>query len=175
MLQSKRITLRDYREDDWDAVHSYASDAEVVRYMPWGPNSDDETRAFIKLAQESSGAHPRVSFEQAVVLSHTDRPIGGMGLNRYDSQADLGYCFHPSFWGQGFATEAAELILAFGFDILNLHRVFACCDSANTASARVLQKLGMRQEGHLIQDRRLRGKLRDTLLFAVLREEWEQR
>ncbi len=86
-----------------------------------------------------------------------------------------GYCFARPAWGQGFATEAARLILDFGFETLGIHRVRAGCDSENAASLRVLEKLGMRREGYFKHDCQIRGVWRDTVAFAILSDEWASR
>ena len=175
MIQSERLTLRELRGDDFDAVHSYACDVEVVRYMPWGPNTDDETRAFLERAQSYASADPRTGYELAVVETSADRLIGGIGLDANDQQGVLGYCFARPAWGQGFATEAARLILDFGFETLGIHRVRAGCDSENAASLRVLEKIGMRREGYFKHDCQIRGVWRDTVAFAILSDEWAGR
>jgi hypothetical protein len=75
------------------------------------------------------------------------------------------------FWGKGYATETANALVDFGFDKLNLHRVFATCDPANTASAHVLEKIGMKREGRMREHMWARGKWRDSLLYAILEHE----
>ena len=87
---------------------------------------------------------------------------------------ELGYVWLPAATGQGLATEAcrAVLDLAFDPDHLDLHRVTALMDSRNTASARMAARLGMRQEAHFVQDDRFKGEWSDTLVFAVLADEW---
>ena len=172
MLRSERLVLREFRDDDFDAVHSYGADLEVVRFMNWGPNSEDETRDFIKRAQSRASADPCVGYDLAVIEVSSDRLIGGIGLYSDGPQAMLGYCFSRSAWGKGYATEAAQLILDFGFESMDIHRVWAGCDTENVASVRVLQKLGMRQEGHLKHDCQIRGEWRDTFLYAILKDEW---
>ena len=172
MMQSERLTLREFRGDDFDAVHSYATDLEVVRYMPWGPNTEEETRAFLERAESYHAADPRTSYELAVTETSTDRLIGGIGIDAKDQQGMLGYCFARPAWGQGFATEAARLILDFAFKTLEMHRVWAGCDSENAASVRVLEKVGMRREGCHKRDSQIRGVWRDTLAFAILSDEW---
>jgi len=172
MLKSERLTLREFRDDDFEAVHSYAIDLDVVRFMPWGPNSEAETREFLKRAQSHATVDPRTGFELAVIRTASEDLIGGIGLHTDGPKAVLGYCFARSSWGQGYATEAARLVLDFGFKSFGIHRTWACCDPENTASVRVLQKLGMRQEGHLRHDCQIRGEWRDNLLFAILDDEW---
>ena len=70
-------------------MHSYGSDLEVVRYMPWGPNSPDETHAFLERAQSHAAADPRTGYELAVIQTATDRLIGGIGLHATDQQAAI--------------------------------------------------------------------------------------
>ena len=172
MFRSERLLLRDFRDDDLEAVHAYATDLDVVRYMTWGPNSEAETRGFLERAQSHTEVDPRVEFELAVIREEPGELIGGIGLHADGSKAMLGYCFARSAWGKGYATEAAQVMLDFGFKSLELHRIWACCDPENAGSIRVLQKLGMRQEGHLKHDCQIRGEWRDNLLFAILEDEW---
>jgi len=178
VITTPRLVLRDFREDDWAAVHEYAADLDVVRYMPWGPNSEKDTMAFIERALAARAETPRTKFEFAVTLAETTRLIGGCGIrvaSRTDRSADMGYCLRKDAWGRGYATEAAAAVVAFGFDVLNSHRVFATCDTENLASARVLEKVGMRREAHFRGDTRLRGRWRDSYLYAVLEQEWRGR
>ena len=175
MIKTPRLVLRDFRENDWSAVHEYAADLDVVRYMPWGPNTAEQTTAFIERAIAASAADPRTSFEFAITLADTGRLIGGCGIrvaSRPHRSADMGYCLRKDAWGLGYATEAAAAILGFGFDVLNSHRVFATCDTENHGSARVLEKLGMRREAHFREDTRIHGRWRDSYLYAVLEQEW---
>ena len=172
---TERLLLRDFVEGDWRAVHEYGSDPEVVRFMPWGPNTEDETRAFVARALAGQNEDPRTKHELAIVLRQKGRLIGGCGIRvsaPSDRGADMGYCLHREFWGAGYATEAAEALLAFGFDKLDLHRVMATCDVGNAASARVLEKIGMRREAHFREDSWVRGAWRDSYLYAILEEEW---
>ena len=87
-------------------------------------------------------------------------------------QAELGYEIDPAYWGQGYATEAARKMLAFGFGELRLHRIWATCLLENVASARVLGKLGLQQEGRLREHRWMKGRWWDSLVFSILEQEW---
>lgn len=174
LFQSERLLLREFRDDDFDAVHAYGSDPEVVRYLPWGPNSHAATREFLKRAQSYAEVDSQVVFEYAVIRKDTGELIGGMGLHLDGPNAMLGYCFAKPAWGKGFATEAARLVVGHGFDNLEVHRTWAGCDPENSGSIRVLEKLGMTLEGHLRQDCQIRGEWRDTLVFAVLADEWNR-
>jgi len=175
-LETDRLTLREFKERDWQAVHAYASDPEVVRHVEWGPNTEEDTRAFIQRALAQQQEQPRSNYGFAVVLKKQDLLIGACGIrisNPDQREGWIGYVFNRRFWGQGYATEAARALVAFGFDQLDLHRIFATCDPANVASARVLEKTGMRCEGHLREHKWQKGRWRDSLLYAILDHEWE--
>ncbi|MBM3308022.1 MAG: GNAT family N-acetyltransferase [Candidatus Eisenbacteria bacterium] len=175
-LTTDRLVLREFREDDWSAVHEYASDPEVVRYMPWGPNSEEDTRAFIERALALRSGDPRKGYEFAVTLRDGGRLIGGCGIHAMslaNRSAFIGYCFHPDAWGHGYATEAARALVEFAIGTLGLHRVAATCDIENAASARVLEKAGMRREGHFREDALVRGRWRDSYQYALLDHEWK--
>jgi RimJ/RimL family protein N-acetyltransferase len=90
-------------------------------------------------------------------------------------EADIGYEFAPAYWGQGYATEAAQAIMAFGFTELKVHRIWSWCIAENVGSARVMEKLGMRQEGRLRENEWIKGRWWDTLVYGVLDYEWRER
>ena len=175
-LIAERIVLREFTEGDWQAVHEYASDSEVVRYMEWGPNAEKETRDFIKRAMESRRKKRRRDYQFAVILKEEDRLIGSCGLcvsNPNYQEAWIGYCFNRHFWGKGYGTEAARRLLTFGFDELKLHRISATCDPQNKGSVGVLKRTGMLCEGRLREHKRVKGRWRDSFLYAILSHEWK--
>lgn len=184
-LETERLLLREFQFNDWPDVHEYACDPEVVRHLEWGPNSKEETIRFVEGALACQREYPRMVYEFAVLtrpgIDQQTPPdqtklIGACGmrlLTPKGDQAEIGYCFARRHWQKGFASEASIALLNFGFTNLNLHRVYATCDNTNIGSARVLEKIGMRREGLSIKDKKIRGNWRDTLHFAILREEWE--
>jgi len=175
MLTSDRLLLRPFREEDWRDVHEYAADPEVCRYMAWGPNTEDETKAFISKAIAEQQQDPRLSYQFAVVLQTDAKLIGSCGIRISDvhgREAWIGYCINRKYWGRGYGTEAAGALLRSGFEALNLHRIFATCDPENLASARVLEKNGMTREKLLRRHKRQKGKWRDSLLYAILKDQW---
>jgi [ribosomal protein S5]-alanine N-acetyltransferase len=177
-LETKRLTLRDFLASDWKAVQEYANDLKVVRFMPWGPNTMVQTRAFIRKVREWAHQKPRRKFEFAVILRSENRLIGGCGIriiNPQQREADMGYAFHQAYWGKGYATEASRALIKLGFSKLKLHRILATCDRQNKASSRVLEKAGMKREGLLQQNIRQRGRWRDTYLYAILEKERNKR
>ena len=176
-IETERLILREFRRDDRESVHEYAVDPEVYHFMPWGPNSEDETRAFIERGITSRHRDPRLHFELAITLRETGRLIGGSGIRAADESfraADMGYCLRRDAWGKGLATEAAAGLIGFGFEQLRVHRIWATCDTRNVRSARVLEKAGMELEGTMRDDTWLRGQWRSSRLYSVLEGEWSR-
>ncbi|MBT0772527.1 GNAT family N-acetyltransferase [Kineosporia sp. J2-2] len=170
-LHTPRLLLRDIAPGDVDAVHAYAGDPEVCRFMVWGPNTLDDTRAFVAEQLVAAAAPDRRTHNRLIVHAGSGQVIGGIEL-RLESPAnqrgDFGYILRRDHWGQGYATEASRAVLDLGFGQLGLHRITATCDPGNTASARVLEKSGLRREGLMRQHLRRGGQWRDSLLYAVL-------
>jgi len=177
IIRTQRLVLRDFEEADWKSVHDYASDIEVVRFMPWGPNTVEDTQNFIRRTIASQQEQPRRNYSLGVILTSQNLLIGGCGIyvsNPDEREGYIGYVFNRNYWGQGYATEAAKALLEFGFRQLNLHRIYATCDPANKASARVLEKTGMQLEGHVREHRWVKEKWRDSLQYAIIDHEWKQ-
>jgi ribosomal-protein-alanine N-acetyltransferase len=95
-------------------------------------------------------------------------------INPDTQTGTFGYVLRKDYWGRGLATEAARAVLRLGFECLDLRRIIADCFVLNPASQRVLEKLGMRREGHFLQSIRKAGAWHDVYLYALLREEWIQ-
>ncbi len=176
ITQTARLELREFQKADWADVHEYASDPIVTRFMGWGPNSEEETSMFIQKSIAQKNERPRMNYSLAVVTREGNRLIGGCGIyesNVKNREGWIGYCLNHQLWGQGYATEAALALVDFGFTHLNFHRIFATCDPANTASAHVMEKIGMRYEGHLKENIQHNGEWLDSLLYAILDREWK--
>lgn len=178
ILTTKRLILRPFEASDFAAVHRYASNPDNVKYTIWGPNSESETRAFLKTVILQALAEPRTHYEFAVVLKETNALIGGCGISLDDSScsAEIGWVLHQDFWRQGYGTELAHELLRFGFEDLQLHRIYANCNAANYGSYRVMERNGMRREAYFRQSRAGRtcdqAAWHDELQYAMLAEEW---
>jgi ribosomal-protein-alanine N-acetyltransferase len=178
ILTTERLVLRDFVESDWEAVLAYQSDPRYLRFYPWEERTEVGVRAFVQMFIDQQHETPRSKFQLAITLRETGRLIGNCGLRRASPtafQADMGYELAPEEWGNGYATEAARCMLDFGFGELGLHRIWATCLAENTASARVLERIGMRQEGRMRQDQWMKGRWWDTLLYSILVDEWKAR
>src|SRR5262249_52982448 len=122
-LQTKRLELREWTADDFDAIQLYAADPEVIRYMDWGPNTGEDTQRFLNDVMESARREPRTAYEFAITLRDSGELIGGCGIRLRDPNhrsGDLGYTFRRDCWGKGYATECANALLRFGFDELKM-------------------------------------------------------
>ena len=181
VFETERLLLREFNADDVDAVYAYAGDAENTIYMDWGPANREEVRNFVQSRLAQQITEPRRIFDFAVCIKATGQLVGSMGLFFGDDgqQAELGYTINKAFWGKGYASEAAKGMLQFGFMNLNLHRISARCDSMNTASERVMQRLGMRFEGEAKSAEyvrvRARRQWRSVKHYAMLQKEFLNR
>lgn len=172
-----RLTLREIVEDDWQAVLAYQAKPDYLRFYSWEQRTERDVQDFIKRFINWQKEQPRTKFQFAITLSaQPEQLVGICGIRKEtaDSQsAEMGYEIDPSFWGLGYATEAAQKLLTFGFDELQLHRIWAWTILDNVASCRVLEKIGMEREGQLRQNRWIKGRWRDTVIYGILSEEWK--
>jgi RimJ/RimL family protein N-acetyltransferase len=141
----------------------------------WGPNTEQETKEYIRAVLAWRLDDPRKNILLGIVRKDSGDLIGSAGLFRSDgdaTEAEVGYSLQTDHWGNGYATEAARAMIDFGFREWHLHRVHARCDPENLGSVRVLEKCGMRREGHFRKVAMVKGEWRDRLIYAVLEEEW---
>lgn len=187
-LITERLYLREFRRDDFEANHAYGSNPDNIRFMVWGPNTEQDTRNFLEECIRKTEEDPVTQFEYAITLKEnkgggdTDgKMIGGCGiyLNDKRNMGMLGWILHMDYWKQGIAAEAGEALLKFGFEKLNLHRITATCNAENYGSYKVMEKLGMRREACFVQGRYGRvgneEKWYDEYHYAILKEEWKAR
>ena len=177
-IYTERLVLREFQLTDLPAVHEYASDEDLVKFMPWGPNTDKQTREFFTRNFKLQTENPRKTFDFAVTDKTTGDFLGSGGiiLRAPNSEfANMGYILKRSAHGKGYATELARALLKFGFENLKLHRMAATCDSENSASYRVMEKNGMSREGLLREDLRMKGRIRSSLVYSILVNEYSSK
>jgi ribosomal-protein-alanine N-acetyltransferase len=149
-LLTDRLVLREFVAADFDALREIDSDPEVLRYRSRSVITPADTREFLAQAQTQAAERPRQQYALAITLCEDGRLVGLCGLiiasSRYD-EAYLWYVINRRDWGQGYATEAASRLLRFGFEEAGLRCLFAECQPDNLASARVLEKIGLRPNG----------------------------
>ena len=175
IMEKQRLLIRPFDLADWQDLHEYLSDGQVVRFEPYGVFTAEESR------QEAVRRSNDPAF-WAVCLKDSGKLIGNLYLagQPFDTW-ELGYVFNAKYQGKGYATEAAACLLDDAFGRLGARRVTAMCNPLNTASWRLLERLGMRREGHLIQniwfkrDEHGAPVWVDTYQYAILAEEWNNR
>jgi RimJ/RimL family protein N-acetyltransferase len=175
IIKTDRLILREITVDDLPAVHAYQNDPLYLRYYAWEHRTEDDVRSFLQMLIDLRHEEPRRRFQLAITLRGDDTCIGNCGIRRKDHndfEADIGYELNPRHWGRGYATEAARALVAHGFAEMGLHRVSAWCVADNAGSRRVLEKCGMQLEGRLRDNEFYKERWWDTLLYAVLKDEW---
>jgi RimJ/RimL family protein N-acetyltransferase len=176
-IRTPRLLLRPYAPGDVDALYAYHQLPETARFLEGGPMSRAEVEALVtRRIGSSTLAGVGEALNLVVELPQTGDLVGDCVLFwRGEGQAEVGYVFNPAHHGHGYATEVVAALLKLGFESLGMHRVAARCDARNTASARVMERSGMRREAHLVQNEFLKGEWVDELIYAILRSEWEAR
>ncbi|SUE94994.1 GNAT family N-acetyltransferase [Mycolicibacterium tokaiense] len=170
-LVGHRLILREFVDTDENAVHAFASHPLATQFMTWGPNSVEDTRAFLREAAAQADTPTRTSFDLAVVDNESRALIGSAALSITSTEhrrGEIGYVLHPDVWSKGLATEAARTLLQFGFTTLGLRRIAATCHPDNRASSRVLEKAGLVLEGRMRSHLWVRGAWRDSLIYAAI-------
>ncbi len=171
-IRTERLLLRPWHLDDVDDVFSYAKDPEWSRFLRMLPvpyTREDAHQFVTSQLLLDRGEHV------AWAVTYEGHPIGGINLRlRLEhGLAEMGYSIARPRWNRGFCTEAASAVLDAGFSsIPYLNRIHARADDRNTASQRVMEKIGMTKEGVLRQSRIERGEVIDEAWFAILRSEW---
>lgn len=161
---------------DLDALWGYQRLPDVAEHMLWEPRDLVQ----VKVALERMVREDRLASEgDCLSLAVVDRDSGVLAgqvelVWRSDRhrQGEIGYVLDPRYQGQGLATEAALEVLRLGFEGLRLHRIIGRCSAANTGSAALLERLGMRREAHFRQNQLVRDAWRDEYVYAMLRSEW---
>jgi ribosomal-protein-alanine N-acetyltransferase len=174
-LETDRLFLREFTSDDWPHVLAYQVDPLYLRYSNSAPPTEADAQEFVQMFLDWQQEQPRARFQLAMVLKANNRLIGNCGVRVNDPdlrEANIGYELNHRHWNQGYATEAARAILAFGFDELKMHRIWSWCVADNLGSVRVLEKIGMRLEGRLREKELIRGRWYDHLLYSILDHEW---
>jgi RimJ/RimL family protein N-acetyltransferase len=175
-IQTERLLLRPYARDDFDTLLAIQSREDVVRYLYEDPLSPDDVRALLERRLASTSlSNEGDTLAVAVVLRASGEMIGDCILHwssRQHQLGEVGFVFHPDHHGRGYATEATRRLVEFGFEEVGLHRIIGRLEARNIASARVLEKLGMRREALLIENEFVKGEWQSELVYAILDREW---
>jgi RimJ/RimL family protein N-acetyltransferase len=178
-IKTERLNLRPYQPDDFVAALEYWSRDDLTRYL-YLPSFDGES---FRPRLEELMKRTRLDAEGdvltlAIVPDGVDHVVGDVTLMWHSDvhkAGEIGFMLHSDYQGRGYAREASVPLLRMGFEQLGLHRIAGRLDGRNTASARVLAGLGMRQEAHLVENEWVKGEWTDEIIYAMLRSEWDAR
>lgn len=176
-IETNRLLLRPFQLSDANDVQRLAGDFEIADttlFIPH-PYEDGVAEQWINTHEENFKSNKEIIF--AVSLQETKELIGSIGLilNKEHEKAELGYWIGKPYWNKGYATEAAEAMLKFGFIELKLERIHAHYFARNPASGKVMEKLGMQYEGTLRNDIKKWGKFEDIKIYGILRSEYQSK
>lgn len=176
-LETPRLKLRRIKPADYADMYEYSKLEDVTRFLLWNPHSDIEyTRLYVNnlQMQYKDGDF----YDWAVVYKPNMKMIGTCGFTSFniaDSRAEIGYVLNPQYWGKGLAAEAAERVIRFGFDELNVNRIEARYMSGNFRSRRVMEKCGMIYEGTYRSYMYVKDEYKDIGICSILRSEYLNR
>ncbi len=174
-FETDRLIIRRFAPEDGEALYDYLSLEEVVKYEPYGV-----------FTLEASGKEARCRANNdafwAVCLKGDDRLIGNVYLKCVEPGHlrtwEIGYVFNPKFYKNGYATESCSRLMEYAFIERDAHRITAHCNPENTPSWKLLQRLGMRRESHLLKNMYFRKDVQgrpiwhDTYGYGLLEKEW---
>jgi len=174
-METERLILRRFTPNDWQDLYEYLSQEETVKYEPYDVFAEEAAK---REAVRRSGDE---NF-WAVCLKDSGKLIGNIYLAKQEFETwELGYVFNVDYQGMGYATEAARAIVDDAFRNHEAHRVAAMCNPLNEASWKLLERLGMRREGHLRQNIWFKKNKagdpiwQDTYEYGILAGEWLKR
>jgi RimJ/RimL family protein N-acetyltransferase len=174
-LFTARLVLRRFVENDLPAFHAYRNDPILARHQSWEAFNLTEAAAFIHEHQAKGAGLPGQWLQIAIVRRDSDELIGDCAFQVHAEdirQATVGITLAQEYQQQGYAAEAMTCLLQHLFETMKLHRVMADTDPGNTASMKLLERLGLRHEGHLKQSLWFKGRWADEYLYAILSDEW---
>jgi ribosomal-protein-alanine N-acetyltransferase len=175
-IETVRLNLRPLVLDDAPTVARLAGRREIADTTISIPHPYSEQHARDWISRNNEGQVPAKEVVFAVVTKTDMQLVGAVGLRDIDQehgQAEMGFWISVDWWGRGYATEAAQTLLRFGFETLKLNRIYAHHMLRNPASGRVLEKIGMRREGVLRERVRKWDVFEDVAILSIIRKEWQ--
>ncbi len=176
MLKGKNVILRPVKRSDISYFLEWFNDSEVIQYLGmYLPMTEMAEEKYIE-ELGTTRARTDTQFVIEVIEGKSTKPIGTCGLggiNPKDNHATFGIVIgEKDYWSKSYGTEAARLIINYGFQQLNLHRISSSAIAYNERSVKLHKKVGFREEGRLRQRMFKNGQYHDLVQFGILREEW---
>ncbi len=177
LLETERLILRNIDLKDLDTFLEYRNDPTVAKYQSWEPTLNRmQVSDFIKNLQAQKIGEPGKWNQIVWILKKNMVHIGDCALKVQEDnmQAELGFTLSRNYQGKGYAYEAMGALINYVFEKLNLHRIFSTTDCKNSSAIKLLKNLGMRKEGHFIENIFFKGAWGNEFLFAILQKEWQK-
>jgi RimJ/RimL family protein N-acetyltransferase len=173
-LTTPRLLLRPFTLSDAAAVQTLAGNPAIAEMTLNIPHPYPDGAAAEWISTHTDNWQQGRSVTYAITLRDDDTLIGciSLGLHPRQEMAEMGYWLGQPYWNEGYGTEAAAALLEFGFNQLNLNRIYAYHLPRNPASGRIMQKIGMTYEGLLRQAAKKDDTFEDLILYAILREDF---
>jgi len=167
-IKTNRLLIREFEVQDWQAVYEYTSNPNVMKYIPEGVFNEEQAKKFVS---ENSGEKAK---HFPIILLSEHMVIGHIVFHQYfgDHTYEIGWILNPSYYNNGYASEAARAVLDYGFKEMKLHRIIATCQPENIPSYKVMEKIGMRREGYFKKCIPHNDEWWDEYYYSVLDEEW---
>ncbi|ETT69685.1 GNAT family protein [Paenibacillus sp. FSL R7-277] len=172
---SDRLVIRKFDLQDVHSFYQYRTNPEVSRFQSWDHYTLQEAEAFISRQIVHSPDQPGTWFQYAIALTESDQLIGDCAIHTLADEprmVEIGFTLAPEHQGKGYMNEALRVLIDYVFGLLNKHKLIAFTDVRNTKSIQVLERLGMRREGHLLENYMSKGIWVDEFQYAMLRSEW---
>ncbi len=174
VIQSERLCLRPMSLADTDDIFLFTSNPQTVEFLSWHPHREKTiTKSFINAVLEKYSKNEPAQW--AIELKETGKVIGISGFVDFSEdhkRAEIAFVMSPAYQGKGYMTEANKLILQTGFDKLNLNRIQAKAEITNYSSQKVLEKIGMQQEGVLRDYLVMKNTFRSYFMYAMLKRDY---
>lgn len=175
---TRRLLARSFTSSDVPAFVEYRADPDVARYQSWSDFTPERGRDFVESLRGVTPGVPGEWFQFALEMRSSGALVGDIAF-KVDAdeprEAEVGFTLAPAHHGRGYATEALLALLGYAFDSFSLHRIVAVTDALNAPAAALLERVGMRREGHFIENVFFKGTWGSEFLFAILEREWRSR
>ena len=174
-LQTERLTLRPWEESDFAVFFEMQRDPESARWLYNEPRDEEDARRIFELKKAGHELTEEGQWMSAAALADGQVvvDVSFHWVSVEHRTGEIGYFAHPRHAGQGYTTEAAQAFVDWAFGA-GFHRLIGHIEPRNVASARILEKLGMRKEAHFVENEWVKGEWQSGAIYAILEREWQR-
>lgn len=177
-IKTKRLILRDLFQEDGPVLHQLRSNPAVIQHIDYiKSETEADTFEWLRGTMKHNARIPRLSYNLAIIRQMGNQVMGWIGIGQPGDPTrgdlDFGYALLPDYWGQGYMSEALNALLDYAFEYLGAQRIFGECEAANEASARVMEKVGLRRQARR-ESQGTGDELSEALHYVINHEEWQR-